>query len=74
MTLGYLLCTWIDAGHGGRVLASGYKVRISDRRGVMPDVQLRDGIYAIANSLADAETFRPASFEGLGIPLSKLWG
>jgi Uma2 family endonuclease len=39
MTLGYLLLTWIDAGHGGRALASGYKIRISDRRGVMPDVQ-----------------------------------
>lgn len=25
---------------GGRVLGSGYKIRISDRRGVMPDVQL----------------------------------
>jgi Uma2 family endonuclease len=25
--------------HGGRPLASGYKVRIDDRRGVMPDVQ-----------------------------------
>ncbi len=30
--------------HGGRVLASGYKVRVNDRRGVMPDVQFyRDG-------------------------------
>jgi Uma2 family endonuclease len=38
------LTVWCDAGHGGRVLASGYKVRISDRRGVMPDVQFyRDG-------------------------------
>ncbi len=25
--------------HGGRVLGSGYKVRIGERRGVMPDVQ-----------------------------------
>ncbi len=25
--------------HGGRVLTSGYKVRVSDTRGVMPDVQ-----------------------------------
>lgn len=25
--------------HGGRVLASGYKVKVSARRGVMPDVQ-----------------------------------
>jgi Uma2 family endonuclease len=140
MVLGYLLLTWIDAGRGGRVLASGYKIRISDRRGVMPDVQfyradndawreqqqglirgrpdlvveivlpssgrydrvkklrwyarlgipeywlidpadrtlerlvLREGMYAIAESLADDETFRPPSFEGLEIPLSKLWG
>jgi Uma2 family endonuclease len=136
----YFLQTWVEAGHGGCVLASGYKVRVSDRRGAMPDVQfyradndawrqqqqglvrgrpdlvveivspssgrydrvtklrwyarlgipeywlvdptartleqlvLRDGIYAIADSLADAETFRPASFDGLEIPLSKLWG
>jgi Uma2 family endonuclease len=136
----YFLQTWVEAGHGGCVLASGYKVRVSDRRGAMPDVQfyradndawreqqqglvrgrpdlvveivspssgrydrvtklrwyarlgipeywlvdptartleqlvLRDGIYAIADSLADAETFRPASFDGLEISLSKLWG
>jgi len=25
--------------HGGEVLPSGYKIRVSDRRGVMPDVQ-----------------------------------
>ena len=30
---------------------------------------LRDGCYVIADSLADAETFRPASFDGLEIPL-----
>src|SRR5271165_3275164 len=33
------LATWADSGHGGRVYASGYKIRVSDRRGVMPDVQ-----------------------------------
>jgi len=38
-TLCFFLRSWVEAGHGGRVLASGYKVRISDRRGVMPDVQ-----------------------------------
>jgi Uma2 family endonuclease len=134
------LVNWSDAGHGGRVLASGYKVRVSDRRGVMPDVQfyrrgnevsieqaqglargrpdlaveimspssarfdrvtklrwyaalgvpeywlvdpqartlerlsLRDGAYVIAASLADDETFAPESFEGLEIPLARLWG
>ncbi len=30
---------WTES-HGGEVLPSGYKVRVSDRRGVMPDVQL----------------------------------
>jgi Uma2 family endonuclease len=34
---------------------------------------LRDGTYAIAASLDDEETFRPESFEGLEIPLAKLW-
>ncbi|MGO8997479.1 MAG: Uma2 family endonuclease [Polyangiaceae bacterium] len=33
------LTLWTRA-HGGRVVPSGYKVRVSDRRGVMPDVQL----------------------------------
>jgi Uma2 family endonuclease len=135
----FFLGAWADGGRGGRILASGYKVRVSDRRGVMPDVQfyrkgneasreqddglvdgrpdlvvevvspssqrydrvtklrwyaqlgipeywivdsairtlerlvLQDGTYAIAASLADDETFRPESFEGLEIPLSKLW-
>ncbi len=32
------LVTWARE-HGGRVLASGYKIRVSDRRGAMPDVQ-----------------------------------
>lgn len=136
----YFLRGWAEAGHGGAVLSSGYKVRVSDRRGVMPDVQffrrgnepardqeqglvrgtpdlvaevvspssarydrvtklrwyaqlgvpeywlvdpqartverlvLRDGAYSIAESLAEEETFRPASFHGLAIPLAKLWG
>jgi Uma2 family endonuclease len=128
------------AAHGGRVAPSGYKVRVSDRRGVTPDVQfyrrgndapvdqqqglirgrpdlvvevvspssqrygrvtklhwyaqlgvpeywlvdpqartlerlvLREGAYVIAASLAESEALRPESFEGLEIPLSKLWG
>ena len=134
------LIVWSDAGHGGTVLPSGYKVPISDRRGVMPDVQLhragnepavdqeqglvqghpdlvveivspssqrydrvtklrwyaqlgvqeywlvdpqartverlvlREGVFSIAASLADEETFRPESFEGLEIALTRLWG
>jgi Uma2 family endonuclease len=39
MALGSLLRVWTKAGHGGRVVGSGYKVRVSERRGVMPDVQ-----------------------------------
>ncbi len=35
-------------GHGGEVLASGYKMRISVRSGVMPDVQL----YRKGNEIA----------------------
>jgi Uma2 family endonuclease len=37
--LGFFLTTWARAGHGGFALSSAYKIRISDRRGVMPDVQ-----------------------------------
>lgn len=36
----YHLVGWTRSGHAGRVLGSGYKVRISNKRGVMPDVQL----------------------------------
>jgi Uma2 family endonuclease len=143
------LIVWSDQGHGGRALTSGYKVRVSERRGVMPDVQfyregntsargqqlglvtgcpdlvvevvsptsgrhdrvtklryyaqlgvpeywlvdpqsrtlerlvLRDGggsaaagerVFSIAASLAEEEVFRPESFEGLEIPLGRLWG
>ena len=34
-----LLDAWAQAGHGGRVVPSAYKLRISDVRGVMPDLQ-----------------------------------
>jgi Uma2 family endonuclease len=37
--LGHFLTAWAEAGHGGRARASGYKLRISERRGVMPDLQ-----------------------------------
>jgi len=39
MRLGFFLTTWVRR-NGGDLLASGYKVRISDVRGVMPDLQL----------------------------------
>src|SRR5580658_8896509 len=35
----FFLSAWSKAGPGGRVYASGYKVRVSERRGVMPDMQ-----------------------------------
>ncbi len=35
---------------------------------------LRDGVFSIADALADEEVFRPASFEGLEIALTRLWG
>jgi Uma2 family endonuclease len=35
----YYLTAW-TMRHGGEVLPSGYRVRVSERRGVMPDVQL----------------------------------
>jgi Uma2 family endonuclease len=139
MCVGAALVQWARAGHGGRATGSGYKVRVSNRRGVMPDVQfyragndapreqeaalvegrpdlvvevvspssrsldrvkklqwytqlgvpeywivdpqartlerlvLRDGLYSIAASHADDDTFRPESFEGLAIPLAELW-
>jgi Uma2 family endonuclease len=38
-TLIWLLRSWAERTKAGIVLGSGYKVRISDRRGVMPDVQ-----------------------------------
>jgi Uma2 family endonuclease len=134
------LANWSDV-HGGHALPSGYKVRVSSRNGVMPDVQfyragnqpgpdqeqglvrgradlavevispssrrydpvkklqwyaqlgvpeywivdpeartverlvLRDGAYVIVASLEGSDdAFRPESFEGLEIPLAKLWG
>ncbi len=38
IALGAVLFAWAKQ-HGGRVLGSGYKVRISPKRGVMPDLQ-----------------------------------
>jgi Uma2 family endonuclease len=51
--LGFFLRGWTESGNGGRVMGSGYKIRISDRRGVMPDLQL----YRAGNDVAvDQET------------------
>lgn len=36
----HLLNTWALGTRAGRVLASGYKVKVDDRRGFMPDVQV----------------------------------
>ena len=47
----FFLTGWADAGHGGEALSSGYKVRISERRGVMPDVQF----YAQGNEPVEEE-------------------
>src|SRR5215472_14466916 len=55
-----LLGNWSDAGNGGRARASGYKVRISDRRGVMPDVQFyRCGNEAVRDQNAGLVRGRP---------------
>jgi Uma2 family endonuclease len=35
----YFVESWAQARHAGMTLGSGYKIRISDRRGVMPDAQ-----------------------------------
>jgi Uma2 family endonuclease len=134
----YFLEGWAEAHGGGETLGSGYKVRITNKRGVMPDAQffragneprdqeqglveghpdvvveivspssvrydrvtkmtwyagigvpeywivdpaartlerlvLERGRYLIADALAGNRVFRPASFDGLEIPLSKLW-
>ncbi len=34
---------------------------------------LGDGSYVIAGSCSEDEPFRPSSFDGLDIPLAKLW-
>ena len=140
LTLGYLLLGWVESrGRKDQVLASAYKVRIAERRGVMPDLQfyrednphrrgqnkgmvddrpdlavevispssrrydrvvklgyyqsvgvpeywivdpeartveqliLTDGFYTIAQVAAERGTFSPKGWEGLEIPLARLW-
>lgn len=135
MNLGFHLVAWTRA-HGGQVLASGYKVRISKHRAVMPDVQLyragrkppargldegapdlvvevisptsgrydrktkleyyrsigvpeywivdlqlrlldrhllKGDDFIVGGTFDDTETFSPATFEGLSIPLAELF-
>ncbi len=132
------LLDWADAHGGGATFASGYKVRITNKRGVMPDLQfyrpvnlprgqrqglatgrpdlaveivsptsvrydrvvkmnwyasigtpeywivdpeartlerlvLAEGHYLIADALEGDAVFRPQSFEGMEIPLARLW-
>jgi hypothetical protein len=38
-----------------------------------PICLLQGGTYVIAAALADTETFRADTFEGLEIPLARLW-
>ena len=139
IALGTLLTQWAWERGGGRTLASGYKVRVDEHRGVMPDVQyfrpgnfpgvedeqglahgrpdlavevispgsrrydsvrkradyaaigvpeywlidperrtlirfvLRGGEYAEAETPSGDQVFRPDGFEGLEIPLGRLW-
>ncbi len=133
-----LLGHWSWTRNAGQVLASGYKLRIDDQRGVMPDVQyyrrgnlpegqeqgletgrpdlvvevisagsrskdcvrnlhdyaslqvpeywlidpeaqtlerlvLRGGVYSIVEALEGDAVFAPDGFEGLEIPLGRLW-
>ncbi len=136
--IAHFLETWAEPREAGMTLGSGYKIRITQKRGVMPDVQfyragneprgqeqglvegrpdvvvevsspssvrydrvkklawyaslgvpeywivdpaartverlvLEGGRYMIADALADSGVLRPTSFEGLEIPLAKLW-
>ena len=75
----YFLEAWADPRDAGMTLGAGYKIRVTDKRGVDPAQRtverlvLDRGRYAIADALEGDVVFRPASFEGLEIPLAKLW-
>ena len=134
----HFLENWCEPRDGGLVLGPGYKIRITNKRGVMPDAQfyrannqprgqeqglvdghpdlvvevsspssvrhdrvkkmnwyasigvpeywildpmhrtierlvLETGRYAIAEALEGNAIFRPTSFDGLEVPLAKLW-
>ena len=54
-TLVHYLLTWAMARRAGIVLASGYKVKIRNDRGLMPDVQyFRRGGRSVPNQALDA--------------------
>ena len=56
-----LLCNWAEqSDHGAEIIASGYKVRISKYRGLMPDVQL----FRSNNPALDDEKYDIALHEG----------
>lgn len=40
---------------------------------VLQRLILREGLYAFAEGLTDTAIFKPASFEGLEVPLAELW-
>jgi Uma2 family endonuclease len=136
--LAHALESWAEPRHAGQALCSGYKVRITEKRGVLPDVQfyrkgniprgqeqglidgrpdlvvevsspssvrydrvkklawyasrevpeywivdpaartlerlvLEAGRYAIADALEGDAVLRPSTFDGLEVPLAKLW-
>lgn len=57
--LTHLLYGWAQAHDAGHVLTSGYKVRVSEMRGVMPDVQLLSKDTWGAAADGGLETGRP---------------
>jgi len=57
--LGALLWSWARAHDAGRVLGSGYKLRVSETRGVMPDLQLLSGDTFAAADDAGLASGRP---------------
>ncbi len=46
---------------------------VSPEERTLERLVLQAGSYVIATSLAEGEVFRPETFEGLEIPLAKLW-
>jgi Uma2 family endonuclease len=64
-----------------RIVKLGYyaKIRVPEYWIVDPDVQtierlvLKKGSYAIEQTATGKQHFRPKSFDGLDIPLAKLW-
>jgi Uma2 family endonuclease len=59
MMLGGFLAAWARAHGVGRVLGSGYKIRVSETRGLMPDLQLLSNETWDAAGQAGLEHGRP---------------